>query len=128
MKQQRFSIRKRLKSFTYAFNGLRILFKEEHNARIHLFATISVIALGFYFEIKNLEWLAILLSIGFVITMEIINTAFENLADFVSPEKHEQIKKVKDLAAAAVLVRAVVALIVGLMVFVPYINKYWLGY
>lgn len=128
MKQQRFSIRKRLKSFTYAFNGLRILFKEEHNARIHFIAAIGVIAFGFYFEIKNLEWLAILFSIGFVITMEIINTALENLADFVSPEKHEQIKKVKDLAAAAVFVSAVVALIVGLMVFIPYINKSGVGY
>lgn len=119
MKQQRFSLCKRLKSFNYAFNGLRILFKEEHNARIHLLAALLVIFLGFFYKISNLEWVSILLSIGLVFSMEMLNTAIENLADFVTPERNEKIKKVKDLAAAAVLISAVVALIVGLMVFVP---------
>lgn len=119
MIQQKFSLRKRLNSFKYAFNGLRILFNEEHNARIHLLATLLVIFLGFFYKISNLEWVSILLSIGLVFSMEIINTAIENLADFVSPERNEKIKKVKDLAAAGVLVSAVVALFVGLLIFVP---------
>lgn len=119
MKAQKFSILKRIKSFGYAFNGLRILIREEHNARIHVFATITVVLAGFYFDISMIEWIAISLSIGFVISLEIINSAIENIADFISPEKNDAIKKIKDLSAAGVLISALTALIIGLIVFIP---------
>jgi diacylglycerol kinase len=112
-------ISKRLKSFKYAFNGLRILIKEEHNSRIHLAVAICVIMVGFYFDISATEWLSLILAIGFVITMEIVNSSIENICDFISPKKHELIKKVKDLGAAAVLVSAFTAIFVGLIVFIP---------
>jgi diacylglycerol kinase len=119
MKNERFSIKKRIKSFGYAFNGLRIVVKEEHNARIHLFATICVIAAGILFQISIIEWIAIAFAIGFVFSMEIINSAIENIADFISPEKHYMIKKIKDLSAAGVLISAIIALAVGIVVFIP---------
>lgn len=119
MKAQKFSILKRIKSFGYAFNGLRILIREEHNARIHVFATITVVLAGFYFDISMIEWIAISLSIGFVISLEIINSAIENIADFISPEKNDAIKKIKGLSAAGVLISALTALIIGLIVFIP---------
>ena len=117
MNAEKFSIRKRLKSFVYAFNGLLLLIKKEHNARIHLLATVCVIAAGFIFKITDIEWIAVIFAIGFVFVSEIINSSIEQLADFVSPDKHEKIKIVKDLAAAAVLVAAIVSVIIGLIVF-----------
>ncbi len=119
---KKFSIKDRMKSFPYAFNGLWILWKEEHNARIHCVAAICAVVAGVFFHISVYEWLAIVFAIGFVITLEIINSAIENIADFVSPERHEVIKKVKDLAAAGVLFSAMTAFVVGLIIFVP---KIW---
>lgn len=119
MKHRKFSLSNRLKSFSYAFNGLKILIKEEHNARIHMFATIVVVMAGFVFKISVNEWFAVLFAIGFVMTVEIINTAIENMADIVSPEKDKRIKKIKDLSAAAVLISALTALVIGLIIFIP---------
>ena len=119
MKEEKFSIAKRLKSFTYAFNGLRILLREEHNSRIHLFATVCVVVAGVIFRISSLEWVAVVFAIGLVFGGEIFNSAIEDLADVVCPERDERIKKVKDLSAAAVLVSAFTALIIGLIIFIP---------
>jgi diacylglycerol kinase len=117
--KQPFSILKRLQSFSYAFNGLKILIREEHNARVHLLAALAVIVAGFFFQISSNEWLAIVLSIGLVISAEAMNSAIENVADFISPERNNDIKRIKDLAAAAVLICALTAVVVGLMVFLP---------
>ena len=119
MDMKRFSIRKRICSFRYAFNGLRILFKNEHNSWIHLFATIVVIIVGLLLKISSLEWIIIIACIGGVFALELVNTAIEAIADFISPEKHDMIKKIKDLSAAAVLVVAVAALIIGFIIFLP---------
>lgn len=119
MKNKKFSISDRLKSFKYAFEGFKILFQEEHNARIHLVAAILAVALGFFFKISTAEWLVIIIVIGLVFITEIINSSIENMADFISPEKHFQIKRIKDLAAAAVLFSAIVSVIIGLVIFVP---------
>ena len=119
MKQKKFSLKKQLKSFKYAFNGLKILLREEPNAKIHFFVAVCVLIAGFAFRISAGEWIAVLLCIGLVIALELLNSALENLADFVSSEKHEVIKKVKDLAAGAVLVGAVVSATVGIIVFLP---------
>lgn len=119
MKQQKFSVLKRLKSFQYAFNGIKILLKEEHNARLHFFALILVVMAGVIFKISLTEWISILIVSGMVISAEIFNSAIENISDFISPEKHDQIKKIKDLSAAAVLLGSLVAVIVGLLVFIP---------
>lgn len=122
--QQRFSPAKRFASFIHAFNGLRILLREEHNSWIHIAAALVAVVLGFVFKISMYEWIAIVFSIGLVIALEIVNSAFESLSDFVSPERHDSIKKVKDLAAAAVLVSAMAALVIGLIIFIPKIIAY----
>ncbi len=119
MQQESFSITKSIKSFGYAFNGLKVLVIEEHNSRVHIFASISVIILGTYFKIDSTEWLFIVASIGAVISMEAINSAVEGIADFISPDYHELIKKIKDLAAASVLVSAIAAFTIGLIIFLP---------
>lgn len=126
MKQEKFSIRKRLKSFTYAFNGLRVLFREEHNSRIHLFATVCVVVAGVLLKISLLEWVAVAFAVGLVFSGEIFNSSVEDLSDVVCPERDERIKKVKDLAAAAVLVNAITAAVIGLLVFVPKIIQLFL--
>lgn len=116
---QRFSLAKRMKSFKYAFNGLKILLREEHNSRIHFFVAICVVIAGFVLKISSTEWIAIVFAIGLVISLEIINSTIENIADFISPEKHVQIKKIKDLAAASVLVCTMAAAVIGFLVFTP---------
>ncbi|MEN8118880.1 MAG: diacylglycerol kinase family protein [Bacteroidota bacterium] len=128
MENKIFSIKSRQKSFKYALNGLRILVKYEHNSRIHLVAMIFAITLGFILKISPLEWVAIVLVTGLVLSSEIINSSIEYLADFASPNYHEIIKKVKDLSAAAVLISALVAMIVAFIIFIPKIVELWSNY
>ena len=110
---------KRIKSFSYAFKGLYDLVKSEPNARIHLVATIAAVSAGIFFRISNTEWCIILIVIALVWAAEAINTVIEKLADHLFPEYHETARLAKDIAAGAVLVCAIVALICGLIVFLP---------
>jgi diacylglycerol kinase len=119
MNNKKFPGQERISSFIHAFNGLKIVFHDEPNARIHLIAAICVIAAGILFRLSTVEWLAVLFAAGFVIVLEIMNSSLEKLADFVSPGMNDTIKKVKDLAAAGVLVSAITAFITGLIVFLP---------
>ena len=118
-KSKKFSIKARLKSFRFAFNGIKILIKEEHNARIHLFVGSLAVVFGFLLEISKTEWLILCLTIALVISLEIVNSAIEGLADFITREKNESIKRIKDLSAAAVLVSAIASIIIGIIIFVP---------
>ena len=106
-------------SFACAFRGIAALLKSEVHARIHLVATVAVIALGWCFEITRNEWIAIVLSIGLVWVAEALNTAIEYVADLAHPDEHPEVKKLKDLAAAAVLFASIVGLVVGLIIFWP---------
>ena len=116
---EKFSIKKRIKSFTYAFAGLRLLFREEHNARIHAVAAMLAVAAGVILHIAPLEWVAVLTVTGMVIAAEILNTSLERTADFVKQERDDRKRDIKDLGAAAVLVCAITAALVGLVIFVP---------
>ena len=115
----------RLKSFKYAFNGIKILIKQEPNARIHLLASLVVIMLSVVLEINVMEWVAVVFCLGFVLVAETFNTSLENISDFISPEKNETIKTIKDLAAAAVLLSALTAFTIGLIIFIPKIYHYF---
>ena len=119
MKQKNFSVKKRMRSFKYAFNGLRVLLCKERNALTHLCIAVCVLAAGFVFRISTGEWIVIIFCIGFVFALELINTSIENMADFVSKEYHNLIRNAKDLAAGAVFVGAITAAIIGLIIFVP---------
>jgi diacylglycerol kinase (ATP) len=92
-----------------------------------LAATAAVVALGVFLAISRSEWLAIILAIGMVWTAEALNTAVEFLADEVSLERRKLIGNAKDVGAAGVLVAAASALVVGAVVFVPYIRAYLWG-
>ena len=84
-----------------------------------VFAALLAIGLGAFLGLSTNEWVALVLVIGFVISMEMINSAIEGIADFISPERHVSIEKIKDLAAGGVLVSTVAAAVVGLIVFLP---------
>lgn len=119
MSEKKFSILARLRSFKYAFRGFVHLFRNEHNAWIHMLAAITVVIMGFSFRISADEWILIIIAIGIVFITELINTSIENLVDLLHPDKSPKAGKIKDLAAAAVLVSAIVAAIIGLIIFLP---------
>ena len=114
-----FSISERIKSFGYALQGLKNFFKTQHNAWIHVVATIVVIVAGFLFKVSVKEWSALRFAIALVFISELFNTAIEFLCDKVSPELDPKIKLVKDISAAAVLIAAIVSVVIGALVFVP---------
>ena len=116
-----FSIAGRLKSVTFAFAGIAAMMRSQHNAWIHLASTVIVVAGGIWFQIARAEWVWLILAIIAVWTAEALNTAFELLCDVASPEFHPLVKQAKDVAAAAVLIAAVGATIIGLLVFVPHL-------
>ncbi len=111
------NVRKMLRSFKYAVAGIIALFRYENNARFHLVAALAVIIIGLSVGLNYLDWTIILIAIGGVWAAEAFNTAVEKLCDVVSPDFHPQIKAVKDLAAAGVLIMAVIAALIGTIVF-----------
>ena len=124
MERKRFSWKERGNSFTYAWSGIKALMRTEHNAWIHLALTIAAVALGIILKISKGEFLAIIIAMTMVWVTEILNTAIEKTMDFISLEEHPQIKLVKDLAAAAVLITAFSALLVGAIIFIPKILEH----
>lgn len=113
-------MKKRLRSFSYAFKGFADVLRTQPNMRIHMLAMAAVACLGAFFRISALEWCIIALVVGLVLIAEILNTALEYLGDAVSPDFHPLVGKAKDAAAAAVLLSAFVAIIVGCLVFIPH--------
>ncbi len=116
-----FSIKDRIRSFGFAFQGFAHLFKTEHNAWLHLSVSVVVIGVGVWFSLSATEWIVIILCIGMVFVAEIFNTAIEHLGDAISEEKNEMIGKAKDLAAAGVLLSTIVAVVIGLILFMPHL-------
>lgn len=112
-------LRGRARSFFHAGAGLGRLVREEKNAQIHLAATAIVIAAGLWARLSAIEWSMIVLAIVMVWAAEAANSALERIADVVSPSRHPMIGAAKDLAAAAVLVVALGATVVGCLVFCP---------
>ena len=109
----------RIKSFKFAIEGVISFFKTEHNAWIHCVAAVAVVCAGFILKIDKYEWCWIIISIALVFIFEMINTAIEIICDVVSPEINPQIKRIKDIAAGAVLVASLAAVAIGLIIFVP---------
>ena len=119
MTNRRGFLSREAESFACAFRGIASLLKSEVHARIHLAATVVVLALGWWFDITSSEWIAVVLAIGLVWVAEALNTAIEYVADLAHPDEHPEVKKLKDLAAAAVLFASIIALIVGMLIFWP---------
>lgn len=106
-------------SFRFAFEGVRTVFQEERNMRSHTLSALATIIVSLFLPLSLHEWLWILLVCFLVIVMEIWNTVVENIIDLVSPEYHPLAKKVKDMAAAAVLSTSSFSVIVGLIILLP---------
>jgi len=119
MKNRGISFKRLIKSFGYAFHGVRLMIRQEQNAKIHLISVLLVGVAGFFFHLSLSEWLVVVIVSGGVFTAEAINTSIEALSDTIAPEYNKNIKQVKDFAAGAVLVASITAIIVGLIIFVP---------
>jgi len=113
-------IKKRGNAFSYAFQGLKAA-SGEANLRLHFLAVLAVVVNGLYFGITTTEWCVLLICCGLVICLELINSAIERLCDAVIPETNPKIKFVKDVSAAAVLMAAITSVIVGVIIFKPYV-------
>lgn len=111
------TILKFINGFFYALKGLGVAIKEQLNLKIHLLALVVVIVAGIFFDLVAIEWAVIFLTFGLVIATEMVNTAIEYLVDMVQPEFHPQAGKVKDVAAGAVLVAAIIAVAVAITIF-----------
>jgi diacylglycerol kinase (ATP) len=121
----RFSIAARVKSFTYAFAGFAFMLRTQHNAWLHMIATILVIGAGFALDVSANDWRWLIAAIALVWLAETMNTAFEHLCDVVQPQFHQSVKRAKDIAAAAVLIGAIAAALIGWITFMPYVLRYF---
>ncbi len=117
--------RARYRAFFHAGRGILTLLATQWNARIHLAAAASTIALGFLLHLAAWEWCAVVLAIALVWVTEALNTAVEFVVDLVSPQRHRLAGQAKDLAAGAVLVASAAAVAIGLIVFAPKLCALW---
>lgn len=108
-----------INSFKYAFEGIIAALKSEQNLKVHILIMILVIILGIIFKISQIEWIICIILFGFVISLELVNTAIENTVDLVTMEKNPKAKIAKDVSAASVLIVAVMSAIIGLIIFIP---------
>lgn len=120
---ERFSVNGRVRSIKHACDGVALMLGSQHNAWVHLTATVLVVTAGIAFGISNFEWCFLVVAIVMVWVAEALNSALEFLCDVASPDFHPLVKKAKDVAAGAVLLSAVGAVIVGLIIFVPYTQR-----
>lgn len=112
-------------SVSYAFSGISQSFKDERNLSVQLAAGVLVILAGFFFNITKSEWLVILVCIGLVLSLELVNTSIERTVDlFCENKRHPLAKYAKDAAAGAVLIFALTSVIIGLIIFLPYLISY----
>lgn len=112
-------IGKRLRAFVYAFRGAYLLLKTEASIQTQAFIALLTILAGWYFNISTTEWSFQILAIGMVLGTEGMNTAIEEICDFIHPEHHERIGFIKDIAAGAVFFVAVAAVAIGLFIYIP---------
>ena len=110
-------------SFKYAYEGLVAALKEEPNLKLHFLAGALVIILGLYLNISKSDWLILIILIGFVIAVELTNTAIEAVVDGLTKEHHPAAKIAKDISAGAVLVSSITAAVAGIIIFLPYITN-----
>jgi undecaprenol kinase len=114
---------KRILSFKYALEGLGSAFKKEPNLKIHFLAALVVIVAGVYLNISTIDWIAVMICIGAVISVELTNTALEEVVDSFTDSAHPGAKLAKDVSAAAVLIVCLMALFIGILIFWPLIFK-----
>lgn len=109
----------RLKSIRYAFVGAIYLFRTESSIKVQLVIAVLVTIAGFYFDISRTEWLFQVTMIGLVISIEGLNTAVEYIADFIHPDHHTSIGRIKDIAAGAVFMASIAAVVIAFIIYIP---------
>lgn len=116
-----FDIMERVASFGHAGRGLAFMLRSQHNAWLHALATVVAVATGFALGLSSADWKWLVATITTVWVAETVNTAFEHLCNVVSPEYNISVKRAKDVAAGAVLICAIGAVVMGLLIFTPYL-------
>ena len=110
-----------IKSFRNAFNGLVYAVSKEYNLKIVLLAAATVILAIVVFQVQRWEAVALILAIFAVLIMEMLNTLVERLVNIFRPRVHPYAKVIKDMMAAVVLLTSFGAVLVGLIILLPYI-------
>jgi undecaprenol kinase len=113
------------KSFYFALSGIQTALWTERNMRIHFLASIIVIGCSVFFSISKWEWLFVIVAIGGIFSLELMNSAIERVVDLITVEYHPLAKQAKDLAAGAVFIYAIIAVVIGIFIFIPYFSR-WL--
>lgn len=116
------AIKKHLASYPYAFRGIWLAFRHERNMIFHMAAALVVLLLNYLLHVSRTDWLITLMLIGMAWMSEIFNTAIEKLADRVSANQDPLIGQAKDLAAGAVLILCLIAVVCGVIVYLPYVG------
>jgi diacylglycerol kinase (ATP) len=109
----------RIKSIGYAFKGAYLLITTEASIKVQFFIGILVTIAGFYYNISSIEWMVQILTIATIMSIEGLNTAVEEIADFVHPDHHNKIGLIKDIAAGAVFITAIAAVVIGCIIYIP---------
>ena len=115
----KYSIKRFFKSFSYALTGIKTVFKTEQNFLFDIVFSILTIVIGFLLKLNAIEFTIVLLAIGLVISLELVNTAIEYTVDMAMPEIHPLAKAAKDISSGAVLISAIIAFIIGLIIYLP---------
>jgi diacylglycerol kinase (ATP) len=115
-------LRGRLRSLKFALRGMWLLITTEDSIKAQLFIAVLATILGFYFDISNIEWMLQFLVIGLVLVAEAVNTAIEEVADFIHPDYHKKIGLIKDIAAGAPSFAAFISLIIAGFIYIPKIK------
>ena len=114
-------LKQRIRAFGFAFSGIINALKNETHLQLQLLIALFVIVLAFFFSITKFEWLILLSCISLVLALEMLNSAIEKLCDVYTKEQDPRIKYIKDVCAGAVLIAAIFSLIIGLIIFLPYV-------
>lgn len=119
MKKKESFLVNRIKSVGYAFKGAYLLITTEASLKIQFIIGIIMTIAGFYYGLSITEWCIQILVITIIMAIEGVNTAIEEIADFIHPEHHPKIGLIKDLAAGAVFIVAIAAVTIGCIIYIP---------
>ena len=115
-------VKRLFKSFNYAFRGLKKTYKEEQNIRVQTIVGIFVLFFAYFLGINRIEFSIIIFLVVLVVLMELANSAVERIADVLKPRINSYIKEIKDIMAAAVLLASIMSVVIGFIIFWPYLT------
>jgi diacylglycerol kinase len=116
-----FNLKRLISSFKFAFSGIKIIFKEEQSFRIQLIVALLVSGTAFYFKLSSIENIVVFTLIFLVLMAELMNSLFERILDLIHPLPEEQVKKIKDMSSGIVFLCCLLSLVIGLLIFLPYL-------